>query len=99
MWKYYEKCDIIISNKSNFNFADGVCKIRKKVRMENEIDINRYRMIVEDIKQKVLKSQYKAMQEVNKELIYMYWNIGKIISENIECGNKFVDNLSIDLKK
>ena len=30
--------------------------------MENEIDINRYRMIVEDIKQKVLKSQYKAMQ-------------------------------------
>lgn len=34
--------------------------------MENEIDINRYRMIVEDIKQKVLKSQYKAMQEVNK---------------------------------
>ena len=28
----------------------------------------------------------------------MYWNIGKIISDNIEWGNKFVDNLSIDLK-
>lgn len=55
-------------------------------------------MIVENIKQEVPKSQYKAMQEVNKELIYMYWNIGKIISENIEWGNKFVDNLSIDLK-
>lgn len=51
-----------MSNKNNSNFADCVCKIRKKVRMENEIDINRYRMIVEDIKQKVLKSQYKAMQ-------------------------------------
>ena len=35
---------------------------------------------------------------VNTEMIYMYWNIGKIISENIEWGNKFVDNLSIDLK-
>ena len=98
LWKYYKKCDIIIINKNNFNFADGVCKNRKKVKMENEIDINRYKMIVENIKQEVLKSQYKAMQEVNKELIYMYWNIGKIISENIEWGNKFVDNLSIDLK-
>lgn len=66
--------------------------------MENEIDINKYKIIVENIKQEVLKSQYRAMQEVNKELIYMYWNIGKIVSENIEWGNKFVDNLSLDLK-
>ena len=66
--------------------------------MENEIDINTYRQIFENVKQEVLKSQYKAMQAVNTEMIYMYWNIGKIISENIEWGNKFVDNLSIDLK-
>lgn len=38
------------------------------------------------------------MQVVNKELIYMYWHIGKIILENSEWGNKFIDNLSIDLK-
>lgn len=66
--------------------------------MINNIDINKYKIIVENIKKEVLKSQYKAMQEVNKELIYMYWNIGKIVSENIEWGNKFVDSLSIDLK-
>lgn len=66
--------------------------------MENEIDISKYKQIFENIKQEVLKSQYKAMQAVNTEMIYMYWNIGKIISENIEWGNKFVDNLSIDLK-
>lgn len=34
--------------------------------MENKIDINRYKMIVEDIKPKVLKSQYKTMQEVHR---------------------------------
>ena len=38
------------------------------------------------------------MQVVNVEMIYMYWNIGKIISNNIKWGNKFVDNLAIDLK-
>ena len=54
-----------------FNFADIVCKIRKKVEMENEIDINTYRQIFENVKQEVLKSQYKAMQAVNTEMIYM----------------------------
>ena len=38
------------------------------------------------------------MQVVNKELIFMYWHIGKIILENVQWGNKFIDNLSIDLK-
>lgn len=66
--------------------------------MEYNINISKYREVFEDIKQEVLKSQYKAMQAVNTELIYMYWNIGKIISNNIKWGNKFVDNLSIDLK-
>lgn len=38
------------------------------------------------------------MQVVNKELIFMYWHIGKIIVDNSKWGNKFIDNLSIDLK-
>ena len=66
--------------------------------MENSIDISKYKEIFENIRQEILKSQYRAMQAVNTEMIYLYWNIGKIISENIEWGNKFVDNLSIDLK-
>lgn len=50
------------------------------------------------MKSEVLKSQYKARQAVNKELIFMYWHIGKIILDNSKWGNKFIDNLSIDLK-
>ena len=67
--------------------------------MEGKIEIHQYKKIFENIKKEVLKSQYKAIQIVNTEMIYMYWNIGRIISENISWGNKFVDNLSIDLKR
>lgn len=80
------------------NYADDTCTIRKKVNMLNEIDTNNYKNIFENIKQEILKSQYQAMQAINKELIFMYWHIGKIILENSQWGNKFVDNLSIDLK-
>ena len=66
--------------------------------MQDRIELNKYKNIFNNIKQQVINSQYKAMQKVNEELIYMYWNIGKIISDNIEWGNKFIDNLSIDLK-
>lgn len=66
--------------------------------MENDIEINKYKEILENVKKEILKSQYRAMQIVNKELIFMYWHIGKIILENGKWGDKFIDNLSIDLK-
>ena len=66
--------------------------------MENNIDISEYKQILESVKNEILKSQYKAMQVVNKELIFMYWHIGKIIVDNSKWGNKFIDSLSIDLK-
>lgn len=62
------------------------------------VDKNQYKEIFENIKNEILKSQYKAMQVVNRELVFMYWNIGKIILENAKWGNKFIDNLSVDLK-
>ena len=63
-----------------------------------EINKNQYKEIFKNIKNEILNSQYKAMQVVNKELIFMYWNIGKVILENSKWGNKFIDNLSTDLK-
>ena len=66
--------------------------------MKNNINISEYKQILESVKNEILKSQYKAMQVVNKELIFMYWHIGKIIVDNSKWGNKFIDSLSIDLK-
>lgn len=66
--------------------------------MEDNIEISKYKEILENVKKEIIKSQYRAMQIVNKELIFMYWHIGKIILENGKWGNKFIDNLSIGLK-
>lgn len=66
--------------------------------MDNKIDINKYKSLLENIKQEVLNAQYKAIYAVNRELMFMYWHIGKIILDNSQWGNKFIDNLSIDLK-
>lgn len=66
--------------------------------MNRKIDINKYKSLLENIKQEVLNAQYKAIYAVNKELMFMYWHIGNIILENAQWGNKFIDNLSIDLK-
>ena len=65
---------------------------------DNKIDINKYKLLLENVKQEVLNTQYKAIYAVNKELMFMYWHIGKIILENTQWGNKFIDNLSMDLK-
>ena len=57
---------------------------------------------VRDIKQKILSSQYQALKKVNKELISLYWQIGKSILEKQEAfgwGKSVVKNLSEELQK
>ena len=57
---------------------------------------------VKDIKQKILSSQYEALKSVNKELIALYWDIGKSIVEKQELhgwGKSIVENLSKELQK
>ncbi len=92
-----ERVDMLvkqIAEKENVNKELNVKNQIKWMQMMNNI-LNRAEEIVIN---EIAKSQYKAMQVVNKELIFMYWNIGKIILANSEWGNKFIDNLSIDLK-
>ncbi|MBR3767013.1 MAG: DUF1016 family protein [Clostridia bacterium] len=62
------------------------------------INNNEYLKIIEDIKSDIKKSQYKAALSVNRELIMLYYNIGKIINEHKSWGNKFIDNLATDIK-
>lgn len=66
--------------------------------MGNNVTQSSYQEILVQIKNEIVNSQYRAVQAVNKELIYLYWHIGKIILDNSEWGNKFIDNLAIDLK-
>jgi len=59
---------------------------------------NQYIAVVEDIKSKIQSARYKATVAVNSELILLYYSIGKTINEHKTWGNKFIDNLSKDIR-
>jgi len=63
---------------------------------------NQFKNFVSDIKNRILKGQYEALKSVNKELISLYWDIGKsIVSKQKEYGwgKSIVKNLSDELQK
>lgn len=43
------------------------------------VNNNEYLETIESIKQEIANARYKATASVNKELIILYYNIGKII--------------------
>jgi predicted nuclease of restriction endonuclease-like (RecB) superfamily len=57
-----------------------------------------YFTILENIKSQIKAAQYKAVVGTNRELLTLYWNIGNVILENKQWGNKFVANLSSDIR-
>lgn len=72
-------------------------KIKRNVGML--INDNQYLSVIESIKTKISKPQYKVVLQVNKELTLLYYHIGKIINEHKSWGgNKFIDNLAKDIK-
>ena len=56
-----------------------------------------YVTVVESIKEQIRRAHHKINLNANKELIILYWNIGKIINENSTWGSKFLRNLSSDI--
>ncbi|MBI4708264.1 MAG: DUF1016 domain-containing protein [Candidatus Omnitrophica bacterium] len=69
--------------------------------MENNVQINEYTNLLQDVKQRIRSAQYEALRAVNKELIGLYWDIGKMIVEQQErygWGKTIVVNLARDLQ-
>ena len=67
--------------------------------ISNSLEFNSF---VKEIKQKILSSQYEALKKVNRELIGLYWDIGKNIVSKQEAygwGKSVVKNLSQELQK
>jgi predicted nuclease of restriction endonuclease-like (RecB) superfamily len=65
------------------------------------LQFSKYQDLIVEIKNQILSSQQKAALSVNKELILLYWNIGKMIFENqslLEGRNNYIDQLSKDIK-
>ena len=61
-----------------------------------------YNQFFIEIKNRIKTAQYEAMKAVNKEMIQLYWDIGKQITEKqnaLGWGKSIVETLSKDLQK
>ncbi len=57
-----------------------------------------FKIIISNIKEDINNTQIKTMQEVNGNLIMLYFRMGKIVSENKQYGNSFTKQVSNELK-
>ena len=60
-----------------------------------------YARLVADIKDRIRSAQYDALKAVNKELIALYWDIGRLIVERQKTdswGKAVVERLAADLR-
>ena len=57
-----------------------------------------YFELLKDIKNTLLVTRNKVVENANKELILMYYNIGLKLLENNKWGSSFIDTLAKDLK-
>lgn len=64
----------------------------------NSFDSKEIICLVKDIKRDILSTRNKILSDANKELILLYFRIGKIISENQKYGSNFINTLSTSLK-
>ena len=61
-----------------------------------------YTHLLESIKTRIRRAQYDALKTVNKEMIVLYWDIGKMIVERQQkegWGKAVVETLAVDLQK
>ena len=66
--------------------------------MVDVIDKNDFVSIVNDIKNDIKNTRFKIIENTNKELLNLYFRLGKVIDDNWKYGNSFVNQLSIELK-
>lgn len=62
------------------------------------ITSNEYLQAVQEINDYVNQAKYRASVSVNSEVLKTNLFIGSVIIRNSEWGNKFVDNLSKDMR-
>lgn len=69
--------------------------------MEIKNDKFSYATLLQQVKARVLLAQRKAIYTANEEMLSMYWDIGKLLSESqkqIGWGNNALEQLANDLK-
>ena len=56
------------------------------------INNDNYFRVLENVKAQIKNAQYRAVLGVNREQIFLFWNIGKVLIENSKYGSGFIEN-------
>jgi len=70
--------------------------------MNDIIKLSEYRDWLRDLKQQIKTGQIKAALSVNSQMIMLYWDLGRQITEkqeNAKWGSSFIEQLSKDLRE
>jgi len=70
--------------------------------MNDIIKLSEYRDWLRDLKQQIKTGQIKAALSVNSQMIMLYWDLGRQITEkqeNAKWGSGFIEQLSKDLRE
>ncbi len=73
--------------------------MKKKERL---VDSKNYSQLLADLKQRIQQAQMKAGLHVNRELVVLYWQIGREVLQRQKMqgwGTKVIDHLSFDLRR
>lgn len=73
-----------------------------KYKKDANIPIEGYGALLAEIKERVRTAQLEALRAVNRELVALYWDIGRMIVErqvDAVHGDAVADNLAGDLRK
>lgn len=80
--------------------AKKTTKRMSKTKKTVPIPVKEYAKLFLNIKELMETTQIRAITAASKELLNLYWAIGKIVHEKQEAsgwGSKFIDQLSIDI--
>ena len=70
-------------------------------KLSNQLPAD-YAVLLAEVKERVRSAQYEALEAVNKELVALYWDIGKLIvihQTNTEHGTAIAEQLAADLRQ
>ena len=66
--------------------------------MNKEVVTNDFKNIIINIKKDIDNTRVVSMQHVNRELIMLYFRIGKVFEENSRYGNGLITTLSKEIR-
>ncbi len=76
--------------------------MKRKRNSPTKLMLNDYATLLAEVKERIRAAQYEALRAVNKELIALYWDIGRMIvarQQNEKWGRAIVEKLAVDLRQ